>query len=70
MEEETQKRNILDEQYVTLIEKERLYYSSAKEYQEECKKTEILEEKIRKSKKSQGKEIGKYSYFHFYVLFL
>jgi len=55
LEEETLKRNVNDEQYVSLIEKERLYYSSAKEYQEECKKTEILEDKIRKTKKSKSR---------------
>jgi len=50
-EEETTKRNGLDEQYIALIEKERLYYTSAKEYQEECKKTEMYEEKVRKAQK-------------------
>jgi len=56
LEEETKKRNALDEQYITLIEKERLYYTSAKEYQEECKKNEQLEEKFRKAQKKTQKK--------------
>jgi len=55
-EEETTKRNGLDEQYIALIEKERLYYTSAKEYQEECKKTEVFEEKVRKAQKKLKKK--------------
>jgi len=55
-EDETKKRNALDEQYITLIEKERLYYTSAKEYQEECKKNEMLEEKLRKAQKKLKKK--------------
>jgi hypothetical protein len=43
-----QERNKLDEQYVTLIEKEREYYAIAKLFQEECKKNEELELKKQK----------------------
>jgi len=55
LEEEISKRNALDEQYIALTEKERLYYASAKDYQEECKKTEMLEEKLRKVQKKKKK---------------
>jgi len=58
LEDETKKRNTLDEQYITLIEKERLYYTSAKEYQEECKKNEMLEEKLRKAQKKTQKKVN------------
>jgi len=54
LDDEIVKRNELDEQYIALTEKERLYYASAKEYQEECKKTELLEEKMRKHQKKKS----------------
>jgi len=56
LDEEVTKRNALDEQYMVLLEKERLYYTSAKEYQEECKKTEKLEDKLRKAQKKYKKK--------------
>eukprot|EP01125_Pyxidicula_operculata_P022963 TRINITY_DN9713_c0_g1_i1.p1 TRINITY_DN9713_c0_g1~~TRINITY_DN9713_c0_g1_i1.p1 ORF type:complete len:634 (+),score=223.99 TRINITY_DN9713_c0_g1_i1:21-1922(+) len=55
-EDENKKRQGLDEKYINLVEKERQYYAAAKEYQEECKKTEALEERIRKIRKKKNDE--------------
>jgi len=55
LDDDLAKRNTLDEQYISLTDKERLYYASAKEYQEECKKTEVLEEKLKKLQKKKRK---------------
>lgn len=48
-------RNKYDEEYITLIEKERQYYLTAKQFQEECKKTEEWEAKLSKLKKGKKK---------------
>lgn len=47
---ETLKRNSADERYLKLVEKERQYFEMTKEFQEECKKSELLEAKLVKKK--------------------
>jgi hypothetical protein len=44
--EEKDKRNQLDDQHTTLVEGERRYFKAAKDFQEECRKTELLQAKI------------------------
>uniref|UniRef100_A0A6B2L016 Uncharacterized protein n=1 Tax=Arcella intermedia TaxID=1963864 RepID=A0A6B2L016_9EUKA len=51
VEDEISRRNKLDDEYTVLVEKERKYYVSAKQYQEECKKTETLEDNLKKYQK-------------------
>eukprot|EP01126_Amoeba_proteus_P046492 TRINITY_DN525_c0_g1_i11.p2 TRINITY_DN525_c0_g1~~TRINITY_DN525_c0_g1_i11.p2 ORF type:complete len:184 (-),score=58.26 TRINITY_DN525_c0_g1_i11:522-1073(-) len=46
-------RNKADEAYIQLIEKERQYYLTAKQFQEECKKTEELEMKLERLQRKQ-----------------
>eukprot|EP00029_Vermamoeba_vermiformis_P009756 TRINITY_DN4977_c0_g1_i1.p1 TRINITY_DN4977_c0_g1~~TRINITY_DN4977_c0_g1_i1.p1 ORF type:complete len:637 (+),score=299.86 TRINITY_DN4977_c0_g1_i1:43-1953(+) len=46
VEQEKRRRDELDEQYKQLLDKERAYYRAAKEFQEECKKTELLNTKL------------------------
>jgi len=53
---EVAKRNAADERYLKLIEKERFYYDMTKEFQEECRKTELLEAKLRKKGIKKDKE--------------
>jgi predicted RNase H-like nuclease (RuvC/YqgF family) len=46
VEQEKRRRDELDEQYKQLLDKERAYYRAAKEFQEECRKTEVLNTKL------------------------
>lgn len=43
--EEKKRRDMLSEQYLGMVEKERMYYKMAKEFEEECRKNESLLEK-------------------------
>jgi len=51
LEEEKKKRNDFDSKYQSLIEKERGYYKAAKDFQEECVKTEKLGQKLEELEK-------------------
>jgi molecular chaperone GrpE (heat shock protein) len=45
-ETEKKKRDDLDVLHSQLVEKERSYYKAAKEFQEECRKAEQLQERL------------------------
>ncbi|XP_064617410.1 coiled-coil domain-containing protein 93-like, partial [Liolophura sinensis] len=48
-QEEKMKRDGFNDQYLDLIEKQRLYFKTVKDFKEECRKNEILLSKLRKS---------------------
>lgn len=43
---EQEKHDKLNEQYMALVEKERAYFKTTKEFQEECKKNELLQQRL------------------------
>ncbi|PIK53847.1 putative coiled-coil domain-containing protein [Apostichopus japonicus] len=44
--EEKMKRDQINDNYLDLIEKQRLYFKTVKDFQEECRKNEILLKKL------------------------
>ena len=46
-QEEKMRRDQLNDQYLDLIEKQRLYFKTVKEFKEECRKNEILLNRLR-----------------------
>jgi len=53
LEREKKKRDTLDEKYISLLSKERDYYRCAKEFQDECNKTEQLQLRLKKKLKEK-----------------
>ncbi|XP_062573510.1 coiled-coil domain-containing protein 93-like isoform X2 [Saccostrea cucullata] len=47
-QEEKMKRDQLNDQYLDLVEKQRLYFKTVKDFKEECRKNEMLLSKLRK----------------------
>ncbi|RWS22226.1 coiled-coil domain-containing protein 93-like protein [Leptotrombidium deliense] len=45
------KKDQLNEQYIDLVEKQRLYYKAVKEFKEECRKNEQLIVELQKLNK-------------------
>jgi DNA repair exonuclease SbcCD ATPase subunit len=48
-QEEKMKRDQLNDSYLALIEKQRQYFKTVKDFQEECRKNEILQSKLQQS---------------------
>lgn len=46
-QEEKMRRDVLNDQYLDLLEKQRLYFKTVKEFKEECRKNEILLTRLR-----------------------
>ena len=46
-QEEKMRRDQLSDQYLDLVEKQRLYFKTVKDFKEECRKNEILLSKLR-----------------------
>lgn len=46
MSHEKEKRDALNAKWIELNEKQRLYFKTVKEFQEECKKSEVIQAKI------------------------
>lgn len=49
LNDEKERKNQLTEQHSQLIEKERLYFKATKEFLEECKKNEQLQQKLQEN---------------------
>jgi len=53
LDREKKKRDSLDEKYIALLSKERDYYRCAKDFQDECNKTEQLQLRLKKAKRKK-----------------